>query len=257
MRTETFDTPGQVSLVVKVQSGAIELETTDGTTTQVEVEGPHAEDFRIESRERGGRVEVVVEAPKRFTFSGGDHLVSIRAPHEADLEVRTGSGSVDARGRYGEVEILSGSGDVAVEQVAALAVKAGSGEIEIGRVEGRLSATTGSGDVEIGRLGGEGSLRTGSGEVTIGEANSDLTIMTGSGDQTVGSAASGRLKLRAASGDVHVGIRRGSRVFVDARSASGDMESELDLEGEAPPGDGPMVEVDAATASGDVRIVRA
>lgn len=255
MRTETFETPGRVGLLVKVPAGTIELETTDAPTTLVEVDGPHEEDFRVELHQRGGRAEVVVEAPK--SLSGREHRVSIRAPHGTDVEVKSGSGDLDARGRYGEVEVLTGSGDIGVEQAATLAARSGSGNLDARRVEGNASATTGSGDVEIGRLGGEGTFRTGSGEVTIGEAEADLSIMTGSGDLKVGSAAAGRLRLRAASGDVHVGIRRGSRVFVDARSASGDMDSELELEGEAPPGDGPMVEVDATTASGDVRIVRA
>ena len=65
------------------------------------------------------------------------------------------------------------------------------------------------------------------------------------------------MTLRSASGDVLVGIRRGSRVFVDARSASGEMDSELQLDDHEPATDGPLVEVDAVTASGDVRIVRA
>lgn len=255
MRSETFDTPGRLGLLVKVPAGAIELETTDGTTTQVEVDGPDEEDFRVELRERGGRAEVLVEAPTGS--SGREHRVSIRAPHGADLEVKGGSGDIDALGRYGEVDVVTGSGRIGVEHAATLMAKAGSGDINAGRVEGNASVTTGSGDVEIGRLGGEGTVRTGSGGVTIGEADSNLTIMTASGDQTIGAAAAGRLRLRAASGDVHVGIRRGSRVFVDARSASGDLGSELKLEGDAPSGDGPMVEVDATTASGDVRIVRA
>ena len=255
MRSETFETPGRVGLLVRVPAGTIEVETTEGTTTEVAVDGPHEEDFRIELHERRGRAEVVVEAPRHV--SGREHQVSVRAPHGADLELKSGSGDVVARGRYGDVVVATGSGDVVVERAATLAAKSGSGNLETRRVEGNASATTGSGDVEVDRLGGEGTFRTGSGEVTIGEAESDLTIMTGSGDQKVGSAAAGRLRLRAASGDVHVGIRRGSRVFVDARSASGDMDSELELEGEAPPGDGPMVEVDATTASGDVRIVRA
>ena len=43
----------------------------------------------------------------------------------------------------------------------------------------------------------------------------------------------GRIELKAISGDVLVGIRRGSRVFVDANTVSGSTTSELEL-GDAP-----------------------
>ena len=67
----------------------------------------------------------------------------------------------------------------------------------------------------------------------------------------------GDVSLTAVSGDLHVGVRRGSRVYVDATSVNGSMDSELEL-GDAPPSsDGPMVELRARTVSGDVQVVRA
>ena len=45
----------------------------------------------------------------------------------------------------------------------------------------------------------------------------------------------GRVDLRAVSGDISVGIRRGSRVFVDANTVSGSTSSEVEL-GDAPGG---------------------
>jgi DUF4097 and DUF4098 domain-containing protein YvlB len=258
MRTQTFQTPGSVTLELSVPAGSIELETRDGETTTVEIEGPDEDEFHVELRERGDRITVSVEAPrKRLGLSSSRHRVAVKAPPGADVQAKAGSADLEARGSYGAVDVQTGSGEIDVHEAAALRVKSGSGDLTARSVDGEVSALSGSGDVEIGRVGGGGSVKTGSGDVRIAEADGDITIMTASGDQTIGSAGSGRLKLRAASGDVHLGIRRGSRVFVDARSASGDMESELELEGEPPPGDGPMVEVDATTASGDVRITRA
>jgi hypothetical protein len=69
--------------------------------------------------------------------------------------------------------------------------------------------------------------------------------------------AEGEVRLVSASGDVEVGIRRGSRLWVDAKSMSGGTSSELEV-GDAPPaGDGPMVELRATTMSGDIQICRA
>lgn len=257
MRTETFETPGALKLELSVPAGSIELETAEGGMTQVHVDGPHEDEYRLELIERDDRAVLTVAAPhKRFGFSGSDHRVAISAPPGAEVEVKGGSTDVQARGRYGSVEVQTGSGDLEVDAAATLSVKCGSGDVNAREIDGSVTAVTGSGDIEIGRLGGGGSFRSGSGDVQIGESDGDVSIVTASGDQSIGSVGSGRLKLRAASGDVQVGIRRGSRVFVDARSASGDMDSELDLAGDAPPGDGPMVDLDAATASGAVRIIR-
>jgi hypothetical protein len=69
----------------------------------------------------------------------------------------------------------------------------------------------------------------------------------------------GAIDLNAISGDIRVGVRRGSRVFVDCNSISGDMTSELELSDAPSEGgaDGPQVEVRGKTVSGDVILVRA
>ena len=65
------------------------------------------------------------------------------------------------------------------------------------------------------------------------------------------------------SGDVRVGVGRGTRVWIDATSVSGDLGSELGLDDREPdtdepdPGGGPVVPLRVKTVSGDVSIVRA
>jgi hypothetical protein len=65
--------------------------------------------------------------------------------------------------------------------------------------------------------------------------------------------------VHSASGDVEVGIAKGSRLWVDTQSLSGDTSSELELESGAPvEGDeGPLVELRAQTMSGDISVRRA
>ena len=65
------------------------------------------------------------------------------------------------------------------------------------------------------------------------------------------------MALKSASGNLRVGIRTGSRLWVDARSRVGEVSSELELSDVAPEGDAPLVELRANTMSGDVAIVRA
>jgi len=265
MRTETLTTPGPTAISVRIPAGTIALETRPGAdTTDVQLEVLHGggeleSEATIEVRERGGRFEVVVESPRRrFGFGRDEYRVAVSLPEGADVETSTGSADVRATGRYGRFAAKSGSGEVDVDEIAGdLEVKVASGDVSARTVAGNASINTASGDVELGKLAGQGRIRSASGDVLVHEADSDLSITSASGDQKVGSAAAGELNLRSASGDVHVGIRRGSRVYVDARSAAGDMESELELGDAESSGDGPMVELSAVTASGDVRIARA
>jgi hypothetical protein len=67
----------------------------------------------------------------------------------------------------------------------------------------------------------------------------------------------GNVAAHSVSGDVTIGVRRGSKVFLDCNTVSGDTTSELELTTEAPAGDGPLVEIRAKTVSGDIRITRA
>jgi hypothetical protein len=84
-----------------------------------------------------------------------------------------------------------------------------------------------------------------------------VNATAGSGDLSLGAVMTGEVHAQAVSGDVSIGVRRGSRVFLDCNTLSGDTSSELELTTDAPAGDGPLVEIRAKTVSGDIRITRA
>jgi hypothetical protein len=238
---QTFSTPKPPRLVVRIPSGTIDIDATGLSDTTVEVtqQGRDpGDDFRI--AERGNTIHVV--SRKRFSF-GKEYEVRIAAPAGTVLEaVRLGSGDVRVRGRVGDVDVKSGSGDVHLDQI-----------------EGEARVDCGSGDIRVGAVGGSARFHSASGDVVVGEVARGITVRTASGDITVEAATAGEVKLQSASGDLDVGIRRGSRVFVDARSMSGDTKSELEL-GEAPSGgngEAPLVELKAQTMSGDITVRRA
>src|SRR5207247_8297223 len=126
----------------------------------------------------------------------------------------------------------------------------------VGAVEGRATAHTASGDVEIGRAGGQVGVHSVSGDVVVRDACGDVTANSVSGDQKLEAVVEGVVKAQSVSGDVEIGVRRGSRVYLDCSTLSGETSSELELTGDA--GDeGPLVELRAKTVSGDITIVRA
>jgi len=193
----------------------------------------------------------------------------------ADIEAECGSTDIRGHGRFGAVTLTAGSGDVELGQIGDLSAQTASGDIEVGRVAGRGRVNTASGDIEIKRLDGEGLFNTASGDTTIeqvdaplqvnsasgdvivGEAATSVSVRTASGDHRLDSVGEGEVSLKSASGDIFVGVRRGTKLWLDVTSRSGDTSSDLDV-GDEPPADGaPVLELRATTMSGDVRIARA
>jgi DUF4097 and DUF4098 domain-containing protein YvlB len=136
-------------------------------------------------------------------------------------------------------------------------VKSASGDVRLRNVGGSVSAQSASGDIQVDVVGGPVSIATASGDLQIGEAHDDVSANTVSGDQDHGVVTQGRLNATSVSGDISIGVRRGSKVHLDCNTVSGDTTSELELTSDAPAGDGPLVEIRAKTVSGDIRITRA
>jgi DUF4097 and DUF4098 domain-containing protein YvlB len=281
MRTETFQTPGAVRLNLELPSGAIEIESSETDETRVELEALSENDqvremvdaARIESVRRGDGHEIVVEVRTRhgvwISFSKGPDIrigspemrLRISCPAGAELDVRTKSADLEARGSYGATDVKTASGDVNIEHAAAAQVKTASGDVHFETVDGYFDVKTASGDVYVDSVAQDSNVQLVSGDLYIGEAGGSISANTVSGDQRIGAVVEGRVELRTVSGDVGVGIRRGSRVFIDANTVSGSTSSEFDLTDApqlvAPSADSPLVEVYAKTVSGDVRIERA
>jgi DUF4097 and DUF4098 domain-containing protein YvlB len=263
MRRETFDTPGPLTLDIRVPSGDIDLETTEGTETVVEISGsPEVEEearVELHPKRDGHEVSVIIEKRSGLFRAFRDEVrVRVTSPPGADVEVSTASADVDARGDFGGAQINTASGDVEFEHVGGEAqVNSASGDVKLERVDGTLTVNTASGDLEVGRLQGEGKVRAASGDISIFEADASLKVQTASGDVGVESVREGDVVLQTASGDIQVGIKQGSKLWIDAKSMSGETSSELEL-GDAPSdGEGPLVEVRATAMSGDIRVTRA
>ncbi|HEY1370275.1 MAG TPA: DUF4097 family beta strand repeat-containing protein [Gaiellaceae bacterium] len=274
MIDKTFHTPGALALRLGIPSGRIEVETVDGEETHVVLTSEDEsllEDARVELRERSGGHELVVEVERRrASFLGLDirigpvsisksglHL-TVRCPHGADLNGYTASADIAARGRYGSADLKTASGDVFVDEVTGSAsAKTASGDVHLARLGGHARFQTVSGDVTVNEAGDDVVAQLVSGDLRIDDARGSVTTKSVSGDQMLRAVERGEVGITSVSGDILVGIRQGSRMFVDANSVSGTMHSELDLSDAPPSGEGPMIELRAKTVSGDVRVVRA
>jgi DUF4097 and DUF4098 domain-containing protein YvlB len=271
MRTETFHTPGPLVVDVQVPAGRVDLVSVDGEETTVELRPLRdneasreaVQEALVELRDEGGRRRVTVDVERRtifgLTFDTRQIGVRVQAPHRADVEVKVAMADVAATGRFGSADIKVASGDIGVDRLEGDAkIKSASGDIALRSVAGSAEVQSASGDVAVLEVGGATRVRSASGDVAIRDAGGDVSVNTASGDVRVDAVAQGKVDLKSASGDLWIGVREGSRVWVDARSISGDTSSDLDLGGDPAEGDeGPLVEISAASMSGDIRVARA
>ncbi|MBA3717867.1 MAG: DUF4097 family beta strand repeat protein [Actinobacteria bacterium] len=289
-RRETFKTPGAVRLDIRNGAGEVRLDAGAGEAETTVVLEPLRDNeasieavqtARLELHERADGHDVVVDVRGRgrnFGFSrGAEVLVAITCPTETSVEVNTGSADIEGRGLFKRVDIETGSGDVQFGDISEDAeVSAASGDVQVSLIGGEGRLNTASGDVQVGMIGGDGrvnsasgdvmirtaggrlEVNSASGDVLIKEALGSVSINTASGDQQIGSVFHDSVSMKSASGDLRVGIQQGSRLFIDARSRSGDVSSELPVSDTPPPeGESPLIELRVNTMSGDITIHRA
>lgn len=261
-----------VEVQVEVGPGRVRIRAGDTGRAAATVTGEHAEEFTVTVGD--GLVQVL--APRRRAGFLGSITssadVDITVPAGSHLDVRTGSASVTAEGRYDRCRIRSGSGDVDLAQstgsamvqtgsgsvhvaraLGELRVRAGSGDVTVGAAGATVGVSTGSGDVRLGRIGAATALKTGSGDVEVDRTAEELAVRTASGAVTVGELAAGHLLARTASGAVAVGVPEGVPVWTDITTTSGRIHS--DLAGVGAPEEGQdHLEIRITTTSGDVRL---
>jgi putative adhesin len=268
-----FDTPGNVALRIKLPSGRVTVTTSDEPSTTVDVvargrRGRDAiEDIEVTMEERGGKHVVRVEHQDKLRWGpiqiswGGDFECAITCPTGSDLELVGGSTDLRVDGLLGTVSVKTASGGVKLDDVGGvLSVKTASGDVAVASVTADSSVSTVSGDLDIGTIDGEFTCHSISGDVTMGVVRSPVSLSTTSGDVVVRSVNAGDVRIATVSGDVRVGIARGTRVWVDAGSVSGRLESELGVGDQEPASEGDdttVVPLHVKTVSGDVDLVRA
>jgi hypothetical protein len=121
-------------------------------------------------------------------------------------------------------------------------VRSGSGDLTASGLDGPVRLETGSGDVHATALNGDADLRTSSGDVSVRSLRGAATLKTASGDVEAEDLSTARLQAVTSSGDVELDFLTAPD-DVDAATASGDVRVVV------PRGEGYRVEAD--TGSGD------
>jgi Putative adhesin len=279
----TFDTPAPISALIEFGVGDLRVVASDRTDTVVEVRPTDpAKQSDVVAAEQT-RVEfsngtLLVKAPKgwrQYTFRGGNESidVEIELPSGSHVQADAGVAAFRSQGRLGECRFKNGVGDIRLEQVAALQVKSGGGDITVDRATGHADVTTGSGavrlgeldagavvkdsngDIWLGQVSGELRVTAANGEISVDRAGSTVVAKTANGDVRLGEVARGTVVVQTASGSLEIGVRNGVAAWLDVKTQYGTVYNTLDTAEPPPPG-AAIVEVRARTSFGDISVHR-
>ena len=277
MRRETFPVSGPVAVVVRAPAGTVEIEALDTAEAVVELEAERGgEDGALEAaivelRPGSDRPELLVDVKHGFRIGGKRGLslsivfgsgpsvrAKIRVPSGSSVDVESDAADVTGTGRFDRAEVKTAAGDVRLDEVEGdVRVKCVAGDVTLGSIGGEANVNSVSGDATVGKVGGNANFHSVSGDIDLREAQGSVHAKTISGDVHIGTVVKGAVAMQSVSGDLTMGLSSGSKLFVNARSTSGKTTSELEVRDERPANGGPLVELQAKSVSGDIRIVRA
>ncbi len=260
---QQFATGAPARLRVEVDAGSVAVVAGDRDDVEVDVQPrdprsaadvEHAERTTVELADG----VVVVLAPHAGFRLGRSPAIDVRVavPDGSAVDVATASAGIETSGPLGSTRARAASGSIRVDAVDDVDARTASGSVEAGSVAGDARVTTASGSIALGSVGGTARLSTASGSARVDDAGDSVAAKTASGSLRVGAASRGVVRLDAASGSLHVGVRRGTAAFLDVRSLSGNVRTDLDDAGGPAEGE-ETLEVRARTVSGSVSVMRA
>ena len=279
----TFDTPAPIRATVELIVGDLRITATDRTNTVVEVRPSDpdaaldvraAEQTRVEFGDDG----LLIKTPKTLKTLGilrktGSVDVRIALPTGSQVRAEAAVAAFRTAGALGELKLRTATGDVEVEHAATLTVTTGGGRIIARSVAGDAHATTATGTIRLGTVGGTVTLKNSNGDswidsaggdlrvkaangdVNAGQARGDVDAATANGSIRVGSVHRGSVSVRTATGELEVGIARGTAAYLDLHTQFGKVLNHLDATGAPEPGEH-NVQVRARNSFGDIIVRR-
>jgi DUF4097 and DUF4098 domain-containing protein YvlB len=216
---KTYTVGGHARVRVQTDDGAVRVST--GDIKQVEIRVVYSgyqldKNLRVTTAQNGDSVEVVAKTMGNWGFHWGVNHTSLRVevhmPKDADLEVSSGDGSVEADSINGNLEVKTGDGHITVQGARGdIRLHTGDGAIEGRDLDGKVDASSGDGHINIEGRFDSLNIRTGDGSVTArakGGSNvqSEWNIKTGDGSVDLELPGELKANLDASTHDGHISL---------------------------------------------------
>jgi hypothetical protein len=221
--THQYPLKGRPDIHVKADDGSVRVETGTGSgiDARVTTEGWRIApgEVTITESQSGDRVDIEVRLPKHRLGVGTGHraiAVVLRAPKEADLEVDTGDGSIEAQAVSGHIGLSTGDGSVTADGL-----------------QGEIRLHTGDGSIRATGLSGRLEAHTGDGHLTVRGRFEVLDLDTGDGGIDAaaepGSKVEAAWSLRSGDGGITLRLPEGLGADLDAQTGDGSIILEKPL----------------------------
>src|SRR5260370_33375621 len=172
--TKSFVVSGRANVRVENNDGSVRVTTGDSKQVEFRLEYHGYElgkTLRVDSRQDGDKVELVARVTGHWGFSFGGHNsrglhVEVRMPREADLQVETGDGSVQAESIRGTGHVHTGDGSVKASSLTGtIDLHTNDGSIAVENLKGDMRLRTADGSIEASDLDGKGEADSGDGQI--------------------------------------------------------------------------------------------
>ncbi|MFS0727459.1 DUF4097 family beta strand repeat-containing protein [Paenibacillus sp. 1P07SE] len=229
-------------LRIDVRSADVRLVPTDSDEVHAQLVG-YQRGFTIGSkrpeltmRERGGAIEVSARQQSGFGLSFNDIDLIVEVPRRQwqELAVKAGSGDLELSELKADLlRLNTGSGDISFLELEAATgdFGTGSGHISGEQIQAEnLVIKTGSGDIEMGRVyGGDASFNTGSGDIEINGYELRQLTVNASSGDIELQGGTAQVKGRTGSGNIDMDVAE-LRHDTSLHTGSGNVKVELDHE---------------------------
>ena len=187
--TKSFAVSGRANVRVESNDGSVRVTSGDSKQVEFRVEYQGYElgkNLRVDAHQDGDKVELTARVTGHWGFSFGHnsrHLhIEVRMPRDADLQVETGDGSVQAESINGTVNVHTGDGSVKAKSL-----------------NGAIDLHTNDGSITVENLKGDMRLRTGDGSIEAHDLDGKVEADSGDGHSSQRSRVSGCFRRAAAA----------------------------------------------------------
>jgi hypothetical protein len=217
--TKSYSVSGRARVHVDSNDGSVRV--TTGDSKQVEFRVIYTgytldKNLSINSRQEGDQVELSARLRNSMNWGwGGGHRtlrIEVHMPRNADLNVDTGDGSVEAEAINGSLDVHTGDGHIRVQGAKGdIRLRTGDGSIEGHDLDGKLEATTGDGHVTLdGRFDGL-NIKTGDGSINAranpgSKLENSWNVRTGDGSVDMSLPGDLQANIEASTNDGRISL---------------------------------------------------